>query len=186
MQREIYNEGIAQIVKSFPDKPIDTELIWEYLKDLTDEQFIAGIKKVMSEKEAINRSDNIIAIVRKMALMPDLLEAGDAWGVVMKAVSRIGSYGVPVFKDKVIGRAVECLGWRNICLSETPGVERAHFLKIYEQLKNRKEKDSINLIQDIKKIGYDFTEKIDIQPSIEDRARLKAITANIGKEKVGG
>lgn len=152
MKKEVLSKGISTLGRQFTEKVFDAEMIWEYTKDLTDEQFNIAIKRIMTEKTSINRSDNVIAIIRQEALKPALLEAGDAWGVVVRAISSLGSYNTPVFKDKVIGRAVECMGWRNLCLSENQTVDRAHFLKIYEQLKSRVEKDSVSLDKDVKEL----------------------------------
>lgn len=68
--------------------------------------------------------------------------AAEAWGEVVRAVGSVGYYGKPEFSHPRVSRAVECVGWQAICLSETPGVERAHFLRVYEQLDERAKSDA--------------------------------------------
>jgi hypothetical protein len=61
----------------------------------------------------------------------------DAWGDVLKAIRFVGSYGVPTFEDPLVGRCVTTLGWRSLCLSDTPeGVDRARFAELYERLQS--------------------------------------------------
>lgn len=57
-----------------------------------------------------------------------------AWADVLKAISRYGVHRVPQFDDPLVKRAVASVGWSAICNSEEPGVERAHFAKVYDRL----------------------------------------------------
>lgn len=57
-----------------------------------------------------------------------------AWGDVLKAISRYGVHRVPQFNDPLVKRAVAAVGWSAICNSEEPGVERAHFARVYDRL----------------------------------------------------
>jgi len=71
----------------------------------------------------------------------------EAWVTVCNAIQRWGSYGeplpaaegggyrMPTELDGLMLRAIQGVGgWKALCLSETPGVERAHFLRVYEGL----------------------------------------------------
>jgi hypothetical protein len=58
-------------------------------------------------------------------------------------VASVGSYGTPTFDDVLTQKAVDCIGWRDICMSETIGVERAHFIKAYNNLKQREQNNRI-------------------------------------------
>ncbi len=73
--------------------------------------------------------------------------AEEAWLEVKKTISRVGYYGVPQFSDAKILRAVEAIGWRELCLTpiETEGVTRAHFMRIYDSLKNRQRMEHLTL-----------------------------------------
>lgn len=69
------------------------------------------------------------------------LTGSEAWGQVQAEITRIGSWGSPHFEDERIEQAVKAIGWMNICQSETPGVERAHFIKIYDAITERRERE---------------------------------------------
>jgi hypothetical protein len=56
-----------------------------------------------------------------------------AWSEVLAAVSKFGIYRTPVFANPCTAIAVSNVGWKAICNSTTIGVERAHFLRAYEQ-----------------------------------------------------
>lgn len=129
--------------KSFPNKKIELDICWEMLKDIPEDQFRTSIKKIIAAKDEIYQSTNIVALIRKNAIIKNVLLAGEAWAEVLRTVSSIGSYGNPIFKEEIIFKAVECVGWRNICLSENIGVERAHFMKVYESLASKAKEDIV-------------------------------------------
>jgi len=108
------------------------------LADLTSEQFIQGIKSFCFAHKEIYPNTNVIAHIRHYALAdPNRKTAAEAWGEVLSEVSRVGSYGAPQFTTSEIHRAIECVGWRDICLSEQIGVERAHFMRAYDGINER-------------------------------------------------
>ena len=45
---------------------------------------------------------------------------------------------MPKFKDPLIQKAVDIMGWKELCLSENQVADRAHFMKIYDKLVERK------------------------------------------------
>jgi hypothetical protein len=59
---------------------------------------------------------------------------GDAWGDVLSEVGRTGRYRSPKFADPVVARAVDALGWVNICDSENQHADRARFVELYDRL----------------------------------------------------
>ena len=56
--------------------------------------------------------------------------------MVLDEVRRTGVYGQPRLPG-LVQRAVDVVGWREICLSENVDAVRAHFLRVYEQLAQR-------------------------------------------------
>lgn len=69
---------------------------------------------------------------------PGRLTSGDAWAAVCREIRRVGWCGQPRWDSPLIGRAVEAMGgWRQLCASEEPEVDRAHFLKIYSSMDER-------------------------------------------------
>lgn len=77
--------------------------------------------------------------------------AGQAWGEVLK---KANIYKANIdWSHDLIRQAVRIIGLSTICESENIGVERAHFFKVYDDLKNKKERRelqiSLGLISDI-------------------------------------
>ena len=83
------------------------------------------------------------------AVAPDLVPEA-AWAEVMQQVRRVG-YGPrtifrngksealpgPTFSHPLIAKAVESVGWKNICHSDEPTIVRAQFLKTLTALIER-------------------------------------------------
>jgi len=142
MQQQLFKKGLDLLVRSFPEKQIDYEILWTYLQDLTEDQFMAAINKIILLDKEIYKSTNLVALIREKALKQDLL-AADAWGEVIAQIRSVGSWGQPVFKNKVIEQTVDRMGWKELCLSENQVADRAHFLKIFETLMTRENKETI-------------------------------------------
>ena len=133
MRREQFNRAIAVLVKAFPDKEFDIDVLWCFLQDLHPRQLEKAIVKIVASTVEINRSTNITALIRQHVFDEDLT-AGEAWGEVLAEISRTGSYGTPRFSSPIIKKAVDCIGWQSMCLSENISVERAHFFRVFENL----------------------------------------------------
>jgi hypothetical protein len=72
--------------------------------------------------------------------------AGEAWEEVLRYIADHGSHnGTPEFSNPIITKAVRAIGLVNIGMSEDVMVERAHFLKIYDQLSSRAVEDAAML-----------------------------------------
>lgn len=151
MNQKVFKQGMAMFVKSFPEKQFDSDVMWEFLQDLEDDDFLSSISKVVMTIKDINRATNLIALIRDFAI-PEYETAGEAWSKVLKGISSVGCYGYPQFNDEIIDRAVSCIGWRNICMSENISIERAHFLKIFETLSKRKRMETLIINHDIKNL----------------------------------
>lgn len=78
-------------------------------------------------------------------------DADEAWNQVLREIRRVGSWGNPEFSHSAITMAVEGVGWKDICMSDKIGVERAHFLKAYETTtaRHRQERISLPLLQNL-------------------------------------
>jgi hypothetical protein len=60
--------------------------------------------------------------------------AAEAWEDVMIAIKRDGFYRQPEFENSITQRAVAAMDWQALCSSENTIADRAHFMKIYDQL----------------------------------------------------
>ena len=138
---------------AFPNAPdISDELITLFERmfaDIPPALLEIAVMQHIAEKQFFP----VVAELRNMALdlgnrvMSTAPTAAEAWREVTEKVASIGSYGQPEFSHVLVQNAVACIGWQNICQSETPGVERAHFLRIFEQLVERAARDARMLPQ---------------------------------------
>ncbi len=131
----------------FPEKKINTLVVYPFLQDLTDQEFEKAITEIITTQEEIYASTNIVALIRKKAKQVKALTAGEAWGIVKKEISSIGYWGKPKFNDSIIEKTVEIIGWRTLCVTERPSIERAQFMKIYESLVSRENDNNITINQ---------------------------------------
>lgn len=62
---------------------------------------------------------------------------GDAWGDVVAAIKRHGAARAPgadfSFGDPLVARAVDQMGWRELCLSTNQIADRARFVELYDE-----------------------------------------------------
>lgn len=87
---------------------------------------------------AVNKWSPSIADIRQQALeikQGDVKTWGDAWGEVLNAIHRYGTYEADkavASLDDITRKCVKRLGFYNLCVSENIAVERANFRQIYE------------------------------------------------------
>lgn len=62
----------------------------------------------------------------------------EAWGDVVRAMSRQGAYRVPgvdfFWRDPIVARCVSALSWPELCGSELVSSERARFIEAYDRI----------------------------------------------------
>lgn len=80
-------------------------------------------------------------VLRKRAidlLQPVGLPDGDqAWAEVLDQIRRVGYVGRPAWSHPAVETAVQAFGWLALCESTTQMADRAHFLRIYEDVQER-------------------------------------------------
>jgi len=102
-----------------------------------------------------------IAEVRSAAvklMYPPRKGAADAWAEVAAAVKKYGiyNYGFAAAMSPLLKRAVDALGWQNICLTAKPEIMRSQFMKIYQEMYEQESKDLLmppGLKEQIQAIG---------------------------------
>ena len=70
----------------------------------------------------------------------------DAWGSVMKAMNRHGTWGAQAAlaeMDEITRAVVKNLGWSNLCMSTNPEADRANFRIAYEKRIQEAEKERL-------------------------------------------
>lgn len=71
------------------------------------------------------------------------LDAAAAWGEVVQKIRSVGMYRVPEWSHHAVGAAVRAMGWAELCLSDNPEADRAHFMRFYEVTTSRAKEEQI-------------------------------------------
>jgi hypothetical protein len=128
--------------------PNSVDVLLDLLGDLPTDTLRAAVKACCSEiGRAFAPSPGEIreAATKLHVKASGTPDAYTAWTEVLEEVARTGSYREPGFTSPLIEKAVKCLGWQNICLSENIMAERAHFFKIYTAYYQRAVEDAAEL-----------------------------------------
>lgn len=113
-----------------------------FLVDLDYDRANAAVERSIATSRYLPR----IAEIREAALEvagQSKRPGGDAWGDVLREIGRTGQYRLPVFDDPRVQRAVDALGWRNLCLSENAQADRARFVDLYDRLSEANHRDEL-------------------------------------------
>jgi hypothetical protein len=107
------------------------------LEDLDVEATTRAIKRIIRTSRFLPTVAEIRAAALEVA-DGAARAPGDAWGDVLRAIGRYGANRTPgvefCFADPLVARAVQSLGWRELCLSEVGYADRARFVELYAQL----------------------------------------------------
>ena len=83
------------------------------------------------------------AVVELMMKASGAPTAGEAWEEVRLYIHFHGSQnGTPAFSHPLVAKTVRQIGLREIGMSENQGVERAHFMKMYNELMERERENT--------------------------------------------
>jgi len=119
--------------------------IWyELLGDLDFKIVKIAVEKLIIQSPYVPA----ISDIRKQAveIMHPSIDATEAYGEVRRAIKEYGyDYAPEAFgsMSPLTRKVCEYIGWQNICLSEEPSVIRGQFLKMYEQLREREQKEML-------------------------------------------
>lgn len=113
--------------------------MYHFLKDIPRERLIVGLRKFCMRHREIYPQTNIIAYIREYSLIDDdEITAMEAWEMVLGYIRN--GRAMP----EIVERAANAVGMREIRMSETPGVERAHFIRAYEAMAARERNKRIS------------------------------------------
>jgi len=119
--------------------------IWyELLGDLDFKIVKIAVEKLIIQSPYVPA----ISDIRKQVveIMHPSIDATEAYGEVRRAIKEYGyDYAPEAFgsMSPLTRKVCEYIGWQNICLSEEPSVIRGQFLKMYEQLREREQKEML-------------------------------------------
>jgi hypothetical protein len=114
------------------------ELYEAMLAELDFELARAAIVRIVRSSKFLPTIAEILDAVADVGIGP-MRSPVEAWGDVTMAIRRVGYIGVPEFEDPLVGDCVRALGWRTLCIGETPeGVDRARFCELYQDLQRKR------------------------------------------------
>ena len=142
---------IGALATMYPREEVSTENCKAYANKLCDIP-VSVLMVVLDQCSAELKFFPSVAEIREKSRMltspSDALSAGEAWGVVVKRMKRYGIYPpypprpIPPIEHPYIEEAVIAIGgWYDLATSENQIADRAHFMKIYDQLVARREAD---------------------------------------------
>lgn len=124
---------VRSLVAAFPRQDVSPEtmkIYCEMLADLDHSRAQEAINRIIASGKFFPTIAEIrAAAVEGQTLMPDIEQA---WGEVKRAISSQGRYRNPEWSHSAITSAVDAIGWQTLCDSENIGIERAHFIKLYQ------------------------------------------------------
>ena len=125
------------------------------LADIPLEILQAAVLKVCRDSEFFPSVAQIVAAAEELDPRNEKLPtAAEAWEEVEQQICSAGIYKPPVFSSELVRRAARAIGWLQLCSSENPAADRAHFLRLYESMKNkRKEAKEIEQVMKIAGVG---------------------------------
>jgi hypothetical protein len=141
---------LAVVNAAFPNMQVTEVMvnIWhELLGDLDFGLAKAAVKKLLLESPY----PPTIADIRKQVVqistpLEDRIDGAQAWGEVEKAIQNYGYYRETEALANMpprVAKVVRYIGWREICLSDEPGVVRGQFMKMFPQVAEREQKERL-------------------------------------------
>ena len=110
--------GLAYLGKHFPGLKYNANALHLELGDMPDEIFKAALMSIVRTERAINRTENLCAVILQHA-SPTITWA-EALESIMSEIRRVGAEGLkygehPKFRHKAIYRLIETFGWSHLC-----------------------------------------------------------------------
>lgn len=115
----------------------------------------AAVIKVCRESDFFPSVARIVAAAGELDPRNEKLPtAAEAWEEVEQQICAVGIYKPPVFSCELVRRAARSIGWLQLCSSENPAADRAHFLRLYESMRGKqKEAKEIEQVMKIAGVG---------------------------------
>lgn len=148
---------LAVLTTAYPSANIPENTVELYMEMLIVHDYLLtkqAVYRLLKTSKFFPTIAEIEEAIEKTTVQ-DIPDVEQAWLDVQKTMSKTGYFESPKFSHPAIAEAVRCIGWDNIRMSENIGVERAHFFKLYDTIKNRHRETKINnqVLQLIGNIG---------------------------------
>jgi len=140
------SEMIGALATMYPTADVGTKTNTAYanmLSDIPISVLMVALDQCGAELKFFPSVAEIREKARVLTAPADALSAGEAWGVVVDRMKRYGIYkAMPPLSQPLIDQSISAMGgWYSLCTSDNPVADRAHFMKIYDQLVARREAD---------------------------------------------
>lgn len=161
---------LAWAISNFPamqerDMGPTAKLWYQMLKDIPYEIVEKAVFKILATAKFFPTVSEILEVVADIT-NPEADTAAKAWGEVEKAIGHYGHRREAEALESMSPRTakvVKYMGWRDICLSTELGVARGQFLKMYQQVAEREQKERVlpeNLKADIRRLSASMSVKM--------------------------
>jgi len=154
------------------------DVLLDLLWDLDVETLQVAVKACCTEAgRAFPPSPGEIrgAATNLIARAAGLPTAGEAWGAVMDSFRRTSFDRPELLGHPLVSEAIRCMGGLEVIgMSENNIADRAHFLKIFEQLRERAMRERLELPA--------ITEYIESKRLVD--VQVKALAARMGRKPV--
>jgi hypothetical protein len=136
-----------------PASPEDAQVLyrsWHMMVGHLDTDVLAAAFRVAAGKSEFFPTPALVLDCAVALTVAPKRSGTDAWGDVQAAIRKHGFYHPPGgasvlavggyewhFDDVLAGEIVAALGWGYLCMSEDEMADRAHFIKAYEQKRDR-------------------------------------------------
>lgn len=133
-----FQQLFTLLKNAFPKEPLPRFRLLIYvrlLEDLDPPKLLQAVARLLAKARFFPQAAEIREEYFEGEL--DAPQASEAWCEVCSQIGAVGRYGKPHFENPLAQKAVQALGWTTLCDSEKIGIERAHFLRIYESLLKR-------------------------------------------------
>ncbi|HHV18397.1 MAG TPA: hypothetical protein GXZ27_06005 [Thermoanaerobacterales bacterium] len=161
---------LAWTVSNFPamqerDMGPTAKLWYQMLKDIPYKIAEQALFKLLATAKFFPTVSEILEVVADITNQ-EADTAAKAWGEVEKAIGHYGHRREAEALESMSPRTakvVKYMGWRDICLGEEIGVVRGQFLKMYQQVAEREQKERVlpeSLKADIKRLNASMGTKM--------------------------
>jgi len=159
---------IASMYPRFEVNELKISLWYDMVGDLSYQAAQMALKKTMLTSVYPPTVADIRAAVADITAV-EQLDAGKAWGEVMRAIHKCGFYN-PEDAYKIMSPCTELvvkqISWREICCCEEIGVVRGQFMKMYDSMKKREETNKL-LPASFKKQILELTQSFSMERLVE-------------------
>jgi len=118
---------------NFEPKPQTVAVYVQMLKDIPGEDLFRAARQCIATLKFFPT----VAEIREKAQQSHLPSAAEAWQEVTRQIWQSGYYGKPQFQNPLVAQIVTAMGWRELCTSENQIADRAHFMRMYDELAQR-------------------------------------------------